>query len=263
MSNTSLDTNLQPLTGCFLFRYKEGRHKGAIYINIPKNASQSVRMALDCQQNWMEYLDINVPTRNLINGAGNIERFNDTDIQPESLSQCKKICVLRNPLYRVISVYQHILTLSTEGRVDTYPNHITQNSDFYKKNQNNSGENFNDEGCIEAFHLFLEFISHGNFYHLLTSPQIRFLRDKDLTIDNIDVFLTVENLEKDLKNLWEVMKIPFNFNVEHRNPTNTKIKEVLTPYIENNSEVRKKILGTYLEDKELYEKVTKQKLSYD
>ena len=254
-------TNLEPLTGCFLFRHAHGPHVGSFYINIPKNASQAIRETLHCQLNWRDYSEVESYSPPVfINGAGVLETFDKEPEGIETKSQdIKKICALRNPIYRTISVYQHILKLTDEGAKDIYPTHITENTAFYKKRQEIK-EEYNDEVCIEAFNLFLEFISNGNFYHRISSPQIKFLKDKNLSEKDIDLFLIVENLQADLEKLWELMRMPFPLTLKHRNATHSEDMETLTKYVETNSEVRKKILGIYSEDADLYEQITKTKI---
>lgn len=194
-----------------------------VLINIHKNASMSLRNSLNIWE-WIDYTQTN--TKDSI-----------------------KLCVIRNTNYRSISIYQYLLTLNDNGVIEAHPTHLTKESDFYK-NRNNP---------IESFNQFLDEIDGGNFYDAITYPQTRFLEDKGMTINDVDEFLIHENINEDFNRLKN--KYDINIDVRRDNVSDDTIKKILTDYVNSNSEVRERILSIYKMDKELYETISKTKLS--
>lgn len=201
------------LTGCFV-----DDEKRFALIHIYKNASISMRNALSMRGKYYEWDDIK-----------------DLGV--------KTICVIRDPLKRVVSAYQYLLRLDDNGFLNKHPVHITKETDFFKQ-QNNS---------IKSFNTYLDYIYGGNFYDAVTLPQIEFLIDRGLTIDDIDEVLIQERLEDDFNKFKDKYKLNTNLTID--NKSNSLITKTLLNYIKDNKIVKDKIKEIYKEDFELYRKL--------
>lgn len=201
------------LTGCFV----DDDKKFAL-IHIYKNASISMRNALNMRGKYYEWDDIkNLPV--------------------------KTVCVIRNPLERVVSSYQYLLRLEDNGFINKHPVHITKETEFFKKQDN----------PIESFNLFLEYIDNDNFYDAVTLPQVQFLIDRGLTIEDIDEVLIQEKLENDFKKFKNKYELNTTLNIDNRG--NSDITKTLLKHIEDNEKVKEKIKRIYKDDFELYDKL--------
>lgn len=129
------------------------------FIHIYKNASISVRNALDIRGKYFKWEDIK--NKKLIT-----------------------LCVIRNPYNRIISSYQYLFRLEDNGLPDQHPIEETKNMEFFKKRD---------------FNLFLDVLEGDNFFDAVTLPQNQFLLDRGLTINDIDEILIHENINKDFK----------------------------------------------------------------
>jgi hypothetical protein len=154
-----------------------------------------------------------------------------------------KIIVLRNPYSRIISSYLEVLRLREDGRYRK-----TLNMNFYK----------NRHMIEESFDVFLDEIK-DNFYDTHCAPQIYFLREKNISIKEINYILFFETLEQDYQEMAE--KEGFSMNL--LNPfgyvysSNKDAKKRLREFIENNEKIRKKIYELYKEDFDLYDEAKK------
>lgn len=182
-----------------------------LLINIPKNASCTMRTSL----NTLEYTPYN-------------EILNTDDYV--------KVCVLRNPIYRVISIYLEVKKLRRDG-----PHYITRNMKWFKMGNN----------PIESFNMFLDAIT-DNFYDEHSFPQLKLLTDKGLSTEDMDEVFIFEDLRSEFAEFVE--KYGQNFRLGYINEGDNRIKKILTEYVENNSEVRDKIIELYKEDYEIWEK---------
>jgi hypothetical protein len=201
------------LDGCFV----DDEKKFAL-IHIYKNASISMRNALNMRGKYYKWDDI----KNL---------------------SVKTICVIRNPLERVVSSYQYLLRLEGNGFINKHPIHITKETEFFKEKDN----------PIESFNLFLNYIDNDNFYDAVTLPQVQFLIDRSLTIDDIDEVLIQENIEEDFKKFKEKYNLNTILNVDNRG--NSNITKMLLKHIEDNEKIKEKIKKIYKHDFELYNKL--------
>tara|TARA_R100000805_G_C3571359_1_gene77388 strand:+ start:107 stop:760 length:654 start_codon:yes stop_codon:yes gene_type:complete len=209
--------NIQVQDGCFVCdrdRY--------MLIHIYKNASISLR-----------------------NTLGMWTYKNYTHLEPDNYI---KICVLRNPLYRCISIYQYILRLEN-GESPYHPAELIKQTEFYKIRNK----------PIESFNSFLRAIDGGNFFDAVAQPQIKFLRDKSLPISKVSNFLIQENIDNDFKKFCFEHQIE-NVQITHDNRSDDKVKETLTKYVDIDPIARDKILDIYSEDKDLYETIAKVKI---
>lgn len=149
-----LKTNPKIADQCFLGSVGKAKF---VFINIPKNASTSIR--------------------NLLRGCTFANYSELTD-----LSNRISLCLIRDPIPRAISGFLELLKLRGDG-----PSKVTRDSDFFKIRK--------DLG--KSFESFLEFLSDDNFYDQHIFPQFVFLEHKGLTIAQIaQVFLVGESKDK-------------------------------------------------------------------
>lgn len=150
-----------------------------------------------------------------------------------------KFMIIRNPIYRAISSYLELIKLRQDG-----PFQITKNSDWYK-----------EKDLGKSFEMFIEFID-GNFYDSHVLPQVNFLKDKGLTIDDIDVKLLHSKIEKDFKELIvNHPQIKTKCDLVNLQVGDTGIKAKLTKFVESNEEVQRRISEVYNEDFSIYCKI--------
>jgi len=184
----------------YCFHSPKGNLPKLIFVNIPKNASSSVRFALGLTE-YTRYQDI--PGR-------------------ESYSS---LCIIRNPLTRIVSSYNEVLKLRDDG-----PAKYTKSMDWYKNRRN----------PIKSFRLFLEEISNGNFYDIHTFPQKKALEDKQLDLDGIDDVILFEELSKKLPIISE--RYGVKPSLPKKMQGNKLKKTLLTTHIRNNQDIKEKIL---------------------
>ena len=190
-----------------------------IFIHIYKNASITIRNSLGIWD-WEDYNKVIIPS-------------------------ATSLCVMRSPLGRAISIYQYLLRLETNGMPTMHPTHLTIKSDFYKERKN----------PIISFNHFLDEIDGGNFYDATTSPQIKFLKDKNIKVADIDEILIHENLDKEFNKFKKKYNIKNEVKLSHDNASPSHTRDILNDYVENNESVRKRILSIYHEDADLYESI--------
>ena len=172
-------------------------------INIPKNASSSLKTTLD-----LKTVQYN-------------EKYKDY----------KKILVLRNPMSRVISSYNEVLKLRKETK------HITVTTKFYQNRKN----------IEKSFGLFLDYIKN-NFYDIHTVPQYLFLKQKGLTIEDIEDVILLDNLNEGIN------RVMFKYNIKNKgirksNIGNKKIKSTLERCVYN---YEQRIYNMYYKDFQMY-----------
>lgn len=144
--------------------------------------------------------------------------------------------VIRNPMTRIVSAFTQVLKKHPQPHMI-----ITQNAEFYK-HQNN---------LDKSFELFLDFIT-DNFYDPHVIPQSVFLREKHLTLDEIDYVIDFDHLHEQIKPILKRVGISNN-TLPHRNKKRFNIN------IDKHFE---KIKSLYKEDFELYEQVKNISLKY-
>jgi len=198
------------LDGCFV---DDDKHFALIHIY--KNASISMRNALNMRGKYHNWSDIK-----------------DRDITT--------LCVIRDPMKRVVSIYQYLLRLEDNGFINKHPIHITKETDFFKEKEN----------PITSFKLFLDYIKDGNFYDAVTLPQTDFLSDRGLTIYDIDEVLIQETLDEDFNKLKN--KYNISSSVGYDNKSEDETSKILNDYIENSSNAQKIIRTIYNDDFIMY-----------
>ena len=201
------------LDGCFI----DDDKKFAL-IHIYKNASISMRNALGMRGKYHNWSDIK---------DGKI----------------KSICIIRNPMERIVSSYQYLLRLEDNGFINKHPIHITKETDFFKIKIN----------PIKSFLAFLDYIEEHGFYDAVTLPQTEFLSDRGLTINDIDEVMIQERLSDDFK----VFKEKYGLDVELRcdNRGNNDTTNILNGLISSHIDIQKRIVRLYKKDFKLYNKL--------
>ena len=202
------------LDGCFV-----DDDKRFVLIHIYKNASISMRNALSMRGKYHEWNDIK-----------------DTGI--------KSICIIRNPMERVVSSYQYLLRLEDNGFLNKHPIHVTKETEFFK----------NKEHPIESFEMFMDYISINGFYDAVTLPQTDFLSDRGLTIDDIDEVMVQERLSENF-NKFKI-KYGVEADINNDNVSDNKVSKVLNDYIKTNPRAQERIIQLYKSDFDMYNKFT-------
>lgn len=190
------------------------RKKQYVFINVPKNASTSIRNTVQ----FDEFINFN------------------TIKNPDMYF---KFMVIRNPIYRAISSYLEVSKLRKDGRPQ-----MTQNSAWYK-----------EPNKAKSFMMFLDFID-GNFYDPHTIPQVNFLKDKNLTIDDIDIKLLHESITEDFNTLIANHKrIIVKCKLPKMQVGAAATKGSLTKLVEGDEGIQKRILEIYPEDAKIYDDI--------
>lgn len=200
------------ITGCFIDDKKQFS-----FIHIYKNASISLRNILNMRGEYHEYAAI--------------KHLNlDT------------ICIIRNPFDRVISAYLYLLRLEDNGFINQHPTHITKETYFYKAQDN----------PIDSFKAFIQAIKYNNFYDAVTYPQVSFLKDRGLTINDIDNVFIQDTIEEDFEKFKIKYGLAKNLKFPKDNRGDSKITKLLKKFIENNKLIKKEIIKLYKDDIDLY-----------
>ena len=195
-----------------------------IFIHIPKNASTTIR--------------------GMVQFDGNNAMVNYNNIKnPENYF---KFIVIRNPVDRAISSYLEISKLRPDGN-----SNITRHSDWFKEPDKE-----------KSFRMFLEYISKDNFYTIdrHASPQIDWIKNKNLTLDDMDVTLLNDTLDDDLNTMITTnknIKTKRN-NLVRMNVGKSGIKQKLKKFVAANVDVQDRIREIYAEDAKMYDELKKK-----
>jgi len=137
------------------------------------------------------------------------------------------------------------LKLEDNGFLNKHPIHITKKTDFFKfKNT-----------PIDSFNMFLKYIELNGFYDAVTLPQVDFLSDRGITIEDIDEVFLVERLTED----FDKFKIKYNIKskIKHDNTGNHIISKLLEDYVENTPTIKNQIYNIYKNDFKMYNRFKK------
>lgn len=204
------------IDGCFL-----DKNNKFCLIHIYKNASISIRNALKMRGNYYKYDDVK-----------------DTD-------NIVTICIIRDPINRIVSIYMYMLRNEDYGFKDQHPIDLISEADFY----------INKENIIKSFDQFLEQLKGGNFFSAVTMPQTQFLKDRNLEIDEIDEIWLQENIQSDFSDFVRKYSLDIPDVLPHDNKDDSDCKHVIMEYIKTNKYVFDKIYNLYKSDFELYNRV--------
>lgn len=198
------------LDGCFV----DDKNKFAL-IHIYKNASISMRNVLNMRGKYYKWEEIK--NKNIIT-----------------------ICVIRDPMRRVVSIYQYLLRLEDNGFISKHPTHVTKETHFFKEKDN----------PIHSFNLFLDYIKDGNFYDAVTLPQTVFLSDRNLTINDIDEVLIQENLNEDFSKFKD--KYQIKKDIKKDNESDNETSKLINEFISSDINTQKIIKTIYKDDFFMY-----------
>lgn len=198
------------LTGCFV----DDDKKFAL-IHIYKNASISMRNVLNMRGKYHEW----------------------DDIKNEDITT---LCVIRDPMRRVVYSYQYLLRLEDNGFINKHPVHITKETDFFK----------NQHKPVRSFNQFISYIEQNGFYDTVTLPQTQFLSDRGITIDDIDEVFVQEKMDEDFGEFK--MKYGIEKDIPMDNTSNSEISDFLNEYIPKDPQLELAIRTLYKEDFDMY-----------
>jgi hypothetical protein len=209
--------------------YYHNEDKKIIFLSVPKNASKSVKDTL-----LIKYKVYGFEKRPLDNLA-NID-----------FSEYTKLAVVRNPLFRFISAYLHILT------------HIK------------GSENWSEEELLNNFRAAVNhLITKDNWstrtvdFNLHYLTQCAFLSCKYLKVSNdekklveIDQYIVIENIDRD----WMIFAKRFKLSPQkisfHNRATNPRFGGIIYNYLFHDGlDYLHKINSWYENDWQLYMKV--------
>lgn len=211
MENKWLPENYDKFDTCF-------HNNELIFFNIPKNASTSIRNTLSLNKR---------------------ESFFKTP----NRSNCKKIMVIRNPYERIISSFNEVKKLRTDG-----PREETLKSDWFKIQKND---------LEKGFKMFLDYID-GRIYDSHVHTQSDWFNAKKIDLEDIDFLILFEDLNKEFDDMCKQLKLKNRLQKSNFSK-NKENEDRLKNLINSNEEVKKKIEKIYREDIELYNKVLKIK----
>lgn len=198
------------LTGCFV-----DEEKKFSLIHIYKNASISMRNTLNMRGRYFEWDEIK----------------NENTI---------KLCVIRDPINRIISIYQYLLRLEDNGFINKHPVHITKETDFYK----------NKNDIEKSFTQFIHFIEENGFYDAVTLPQNEFLSDRGLTIKDIDEIFIQEKMYECFNNFKNKYSIKKNISID--NTSDIKTTLFLKKYLKKQPKIKLIVENIYKDDFIMY-----------
>lgn len=207
------------IEGCFV-----DDNKRFAFIHIYKNASISMRNALNIRGKYAKFSDV--------------LHHNPTTI-----------CIIRNPVTRLVSAYQYLLRLEDNGFPEQHPIEITRNTDFYRERKD----------PIKSFLLFLKYIEDNGFYDAVTLPQIEFLRDRNIEITDVDEVLVQERIGEDFLEFKKKYNLPEEIEFPEDNTSDLKISTILKSHVTTNKITLRRIFNIYKEDVKIYLKYERKR----
>lgn len=190
-----------------------------------------------CQINFSKkYLLINV-SKNGSTSLRNTIKFEQFTEYTNECDDFYKFIVIRNPIYRAVSSYLEIIKLRPDG-----PKNITMGMDWFK-----------EKDLSRSFNMFIEEIK-DNFYDSHIIPQVNFLTDKGLNIDNMDSILLHDKISED----YNILTKSFNRfvfirpNLADLQKGENNKKKLLTNIVNEDKTLQNKIKELYYNDNEIY-----------
>jgi len=181
----------------------------------------------------------------------------------------KKMIIIRDPFERIISSYQHMLRAPFREQTGTLSHHLTVRMDFFKKIFNpifdeENGLSIEPKNIstppppidiVESFALFLYEVAQYGFYNRHLFPQLSFIRDVGLFLEDIEYVIMHEDLRQGVEKIGEL----HNFSLEphetaNQNASNRYVKRVLLPVIKESTDLRELFSYLYAPDIELYQR---------
>jgi len=223
----TLDNKLRPINpqqykieGCFV-----DDDKRFAFIHIYKNASISFR--------------------NVMNMRGKYHKY--TDVKDMSLDT---VAILSNPIDRVVTAYLYLLRLEDNGLIEQHPTFLTKETEFFK---------IKDQDIYKSFDLYLDAIDGGNFYDAVTYPQVGFIRDRGLTINDINNVMIMERMETDFEQFKAKYNLSDDLVFPHDNSDPDTETAFLRGYVEEEPAIYNRIARIYKEDMEMYHEYSDRK----
>ena len=190
-----------------------------ILINIPKNASSSMKKALK--------------------SSSKINRLSFFKCQKANTKTC---IVIRDPNTRIVSSFSELLKRRRDG-----PHWETSECQWFKIYQQNPEKNIR-----KSFKLFLDYIE-TRLYDSHLHTQTSYLDGKNLSLEDIDHVLMFENLNKDFKKMNEETGGSYRIDWSNRT-TKLNQKSILNDLINHDETIENQIKSIYAEDFILYDK---------
>ena len=185
--------------------------------------------------NEEKYVFINI-SKNASTSLSKTLKFTTFGEYKDIVSNYYKFIILRDPVYRSISSYLELIKLRKDG-----PYLITEKSEWFK-----------EKNLLKSFSMFLDYIN-DNFYDSHIYPQITYLSDKGLSIDDMDCVLLHENIKEDYVSLIKSSNRIKPVSTLKKLQTGENIKKKkLTEFVSSNNEMQEKIRNIYKEDNIIY-----------
>tara|TARA_Y100000034_G_C6908787_1_gene422602 strand:- start:2692 stop:3684 length:993 start_codon:yes stop_codon:yes gene_type:complete len=181
----------------------------------------------------------------------------------------KKLIIVRDPIDRAISAYQHLLRQPFRAQPGTSTAHITVKMKFWQK----LFEPVTDTGGVKvdldspkspkdivySFMLFLQESEKYGFYNKHAFPQTKFLTDLGLSIEDVDYIIPFEDLKEGIDKLCEMYGLSGASHTvaikENRNSSVPPIKKLLQKFLAEDEPAAARVKKLYEEDFELYNRV--------
>tara|TARA_Y100000034_G_C6908787_1_gene422603 strand:- start:3662 stop:4483 length:822 start_codon:yes stop_codon:yes gene_type:complete len=152
--------------------------------------------------------------------------------------------VVRDPIERTISSYQEMLKLRADTPLTAA---ITKQMKFYATRDNPT----------KSFFLFLKEIEKYGFYDQHLYPQIKFIEDRNLSLEQVNAVILFDHIEQGLTTLaqmWDIEALSHeDLGEAFINEGDKKIKTELMEFIDKNEPARELITKLYKDDIDLYD----------
>lgn len=166
-----------------------------------------------------------------------------------------KLLIVRDPVDRAISSFQHMIRQPFNENIGTLTPHITIKMEFFKKYLEDRTFNID-----ESFLLFLQELKKYGFYDKHTFPQTKFITDMNIDLSPSNghktLFVDFADLNHQLTTICDNYGICGLSHEEaystHRNNTSQELKQILHYYIKQDIGVKRLIEKLYEPDFDLY-----------
>ena len=161
----------------------------------------------------------------------------------------KKFVIIRDPVSRAISSYQEVIKIREDLPLSSA---VTKKMNFFQIREN----------VTESFASFLEELYKYGFYDQHVYPQCKFLHDLQLSLDEIDYVILLEDAKEGIDKLCQENSITLNQSHEEAmsGPINCgleSIKDKIKNFLKENKNYRELLKFLYAKDFELYDKAKK------
>ena len=249
------------------------------FIVVPKNGSTYVQARFGVQGHGQQFRaryrrtsgDITLKYRHNTSPFGDQKEVIPVDIC--NWNKNKKILIVRNPMDRVISSYQHMLyqpfNSDSHGQ---YAPYITIQTKFWNtifgqlgdgtilsEIQTDNIEDASSQRVIQSFVHFLEESEAYGFYNEHMFTQASFMTNLGLSLSDIDYPIPFEDLREAVGFIvteHSLEKISHDkVIITHRNGSKKGIKKILKKFLAENTEAASRVARLYADDVDLYHEV--------